>query len=98
MGVSGAVGTLTTHRKKPEEPRHWRTRRDDFEPVWPKILAWLETDPDATAKSLLDRLVVEDPHEFQPRQLRTLQRRVAEWRRAQASALIGRPDEAPDGQ
>ncbi len=87
-----------THRKKPKEARHWRTRRDDFEPVWPSLLVWLETDPDATAKSLLERLVVEDPHRFQPRQLRTLQRRVGEWRRVQASALLGWPEEAPDGQ
>ena len=87
-----------THRQKPKEPRHWRTRRDDFEPVWPMVVGWLETDPDATAKCLLDRLVAEDPYQFQPRQLRTLQRRVGEWRRAQASVLIGLPDEAPDGQ
>jgi len=87
-----------THRRKSTEERHWRTRRDDFEPVWPTILAWLETDPDATAKSLLQRLVAKDPHQFQPRQLRTLQRRIGEWRRTQASALLGRPNEAPDGQ
>ena len=87
-----------THRSKPTEERRWRTRRDDFEPVWPTVLAWLESDPDATAKSLLQRLVVEDPHQFQNRQLRTLQRRVGEWRRAQASALLGRPAEEPDGQ
>ena len=87
-----------THRARLKDTRHWRTRRDDFETVWPRILAWLESDPDATANDLLGRLVVEDPHQFQPRQLRTLQRRVGEWRRLKASALLGRPAEAPDGQ
>ena len=77
-----------THRRKPKESRHWRTHRDDFETVWPKILGWLDNTPDATAKSILERLVADDPHQFQHRQLRTLQRRVAEWRRDQASALL----------
>ena len=77
-----------THRAPAKEPRHWRTRPDDFELAWPVILGWLEADPDATAKSLLERLVAEKPDDFQPQQLRTLQRRVAAWRRDQATALL----------
>ena len=77
-----------THRAPAKEARQWRTRPDDFELAWPRILVWLDADPDATAKSLLERLVAENPDDFQPQQLRTLQRRVAEWRRAQATALL----------
>jgi hypothetical protein len=85
-----------THRKPRAQTRHWRTRRDDFEPIWPTVLTWLNDDPDATAKSLLARLVADDPRRFRPQQLRTLQRRVAEWRRERASALLGwAPSDAP---
>src|SRR5204863_5773208 len=45
-----------THRESAPAPRAWRTRKDPFEKVWPEILLWLQEDPDASAKSLLDRL------------------------------------------
>ena len=45
-----------THRSAPKPARHWRTRKDPFEEVWPTILGWLETDPDQTARQLLARL------------------------------------------
>ena len=77
-----------THRAPAKEPRQWRTRPDDFELAWPRILVWLDAEPDATAKSLLGRLVAENPNDFKPQQLRTLQRRVANWRRDQAIALL----------
>jgi hypothetical protein len=37
-----------THRAGPKPPRHWRTRSDPFDPVWPRVLTWLETEPDRT--------------------------------------------------
>jgi hypothetical protein len=45
-----------THRSGPKPARHWRTRKDPFETVWPRIVTWLEQEPDQTAKALLDRL------------------------------------------
>ncbi len=45
-------------------------------------------EPDRTAKELFQRLQVEHPGRFPDGQLRTLQRRVKEWRRAEAHRLI----------
>ena len=77
-----------THRQGASQPRVWRTRQDPFAGVWPEILLWLQEDPDATAKSLLERLHKEYPGRFPEGQLRTLQRRVREWRRMMARELV----------
>jgi len=77
-----------THRKAPAQARHWRTRKDPFKGVWSDILTWLEKEPDATAKSLFERLQRERPGMFQDSQLRTLQRRVRQWRHIMAKALV----------
>jgi len=77
-----------THRESVPQPRAWRTRSDPFERVWPEILLWLQEEPDATAKSLLERLDKKYPGQFPPGQLRTLQRRVRDWRRVLAHQLV----------
>lgn len=77
-----------THRKQSSKPRDWRTRENPFEGVWPKVLGWLEKDPDASAKALFDRLRLEHPGEFQDGQLRTLQRRVRQGRQIMAKTLV----------
>ena len=45
-----------THRKGPKPPRHWRTREDPFAAEWPRVVTWLESEPDRTAKELFARL------------------------------------------
>jgi hypothetical protein len=45
-------------------------------------------EPDRTAKDLYDRLREERPGEFSDGQLRTLQRRVKEWRRLAVRRLV----------
>jgi hypothetical protein len=77
-----------THRSEAPSPRTWRTRKDPFEAVWPEILLWLQQDPDATAKSLMERLQRAYPGRFAEGQLRTLQRRIREWRRVMARTLV----------
>lgn len=77
-----------THRKESDVPRYWRTRLDPFEDVWPEVLYWLGEEPDATAKSLFERLTVKYPGKFQGGQLRTLQRRIKEWRCVMARELV----------
>ncbi len=69
-------------------PRTWRTRQDPFAAVWPQVLRWLDAEPDATAKELFARLDADQPGEFKPGQLRTLQRRVHEWRQERARELV----------
>jgi hypothetical protein len=77
-----------THRKAPSKPRWWRTRKDPFESVWQEVLLWFEDDPDTTAKALFERLQGKYPDRFIPGQLRTLQRRIRQWRRAVARDLV----------
>ena len=77
-----------THRRALHKPRSWRTREDPFKSVWPEILERLQAEPDATAKSLFKDLQEEYPEQFSDGQLRTLQRRVREWRHVMAKQLV----------
>jgi hypothetical protein len=77
-----------THRSEARSPRTWRTRKDPFETVWPEVLLWLQQDPELTAKSLMERLQRDYPGQFAEGQLRTLQRRIREWRRVMARTLV----------
>jgi hypothetical protein len=77
-----------THRNPPSSPRSWRTRKDPFDEVWPEILVWLQEAPDSTAKSLMGRLHQVYAGRFPEGQLRTLQRRIREWRHVMARSLV----------
>jgi hypothetical protein len=97
-GLSGFVASLTTvwrngevrptHRKRNSGPRNYRTRVDPFEAVWPRVQLWLNEQPDANAKDLFIRLQESTPGTFPPGQLRTLQRRVKQWRGEIARQLV----------
>ena len=78
-----------THRKQADAIRGWRTRSDPFEHTKPIIEHWLETESTVTANEMLDRLIVMVPDAYAGKaQLRTLQRRVKQWRAAKAKELI----------
>ena len=79
-------------RVKP--PRHWRTRKDPFEGVWCDVLGWLQADPDTSAMALLGRLQADHPDRFSRANLRTLQRRVQQWRGIMANKLVYAASEA----
>ena len=76
-----------THRKPTTGPRQWRTRSDPFANTWPLVEKWLDDQPDANAKELLRRLQLVDAG-LPDNLLRTLQRRVREWRTAVARRLV----------
>lgn len=63
-----------------KEPRGWRTREDPFEADWPVLAEMLTDAPELEAKTLFEVLVADKPDRYEPGQLRTLQRRVSEWR------------------
>jgi hypothetical protein len=96
--LSGFVASLSsvwrdgevrpTHRKRTTGPRTYRTRVDPFEAVWPQVQLWLNEQPDANAKDLFLRLQESMPGAFPPGQLRTLQRRVKQWRSEIARQLV----------
>jgi hypothetical protein len=78
-----------THRKRSNGPRTYRTRVDPFEAVWPQVEQWLHERPEASAKDLFLRLQESSmPGAFPPGQLRTLQRRVKQWRSQIARQLV----------
>src|SRR6185295_5896742 len=77
-----------THRKQFEGPRRWCTRPDPFETVWHFVQEWLSDEPTATAKELSERLQTRMPGMFPIGQLRTLQRRVKQWRTDIARRLV----------
>lgn len=77
-----------THRKGEAKTRYWRTREDPFKDVWTDILLWLQKEPDSIAKMILQKLNEKYPGKFDDKLLRTLQRRVGEWRRTMARRLV----------
>jgi len=87
----------TQHRREPQSGRLWRTRRDPFADVWPVLLGWLEERPDMEAKEMLKRLQPSGYGSYTDGQLRTLQRRVREWRRRIAHDLVYGTDVAQVG-
>jgi len=64
----------------PRGPRTWRTRPDPFAAVWEEIRQALSAHPERTAKEVLLNLQQRYPEQFSAGQLRTLQRRVQNWR------------------
>jgi transposase InsO family protein len=60
--------------------RAWRTRADPFSEDWPGLKTRLVDAPELEAKTLFEFLVAQHPDRYEPGQLRTLQRRILEWR------------------
>jgi hypothetical protein len=86
-----------THRKAEGASNYrGRARLLCFEDVWPEVLYWLSEEPDATAKLLFERLMIKYPDKFNSGQLRTLQRRVKEWRHVMARELVFACNESED--
>ena len=68
------------------KPRTWRTREDPFEEDWAEIAERLSEAPELESKALFEDLCEQYPERYQEGQLRTLQRRIKQWR-----ALYGPP-------
>lgn len=66
--------------------RSWRTRPDRFERVWEELRQQIETNPGLEAKTLFQELQRKHPGEFADGQLRTLQRRLKQWRATEGPA------------
>jgi hypothetical protein len=64
----------------------WRTRRDPFETVWEQIVELIKNNPGLEAKTIFAYLQRQKPGEYQDGQLRTLQRRMKQWRATQGPA------------
>ena len=62
------------------QERAYRTREDAFAEIWEEVRPKLELNSGLQAKTLFKDLQRRHPGKFQDGQLRTLQRRVKEWR------------------
>ena len=71
------LGELPSELK---EVRKYRTRADPFEKDWAEVEKKLEGAPELEAKTLFEWLCERDGVEYQEGQLRTLQRRISNWR------------------
>ncbi|MCY4674212.1 MAG: IS21 family transposase, partial [Bacteroidetes bacterium] len=60
--------------------RTHRTRADVFEKVWGEVVGYLQENSGLEVKALFAHLQRKYPGQFKPGQLRTLQRRVKQWR------------------
>lgn len=78
-----------THRKRTGTTQWWRTRNDPFEQTWPMINQWLNSETTITPKEIIGRLALIAPDTYaEGNQLRTLQRRIKQWRAEKVKNLI----------
>jgi hypothetical protein len=71
------LGQLPSEQR---QPRPYRTRQDPFAEDWPVVVEMLTEAPTLQPKTLFDWLCEQVPGKYQPGQLRTLQRKVAQWK------------------
>jgi len=64
----------------------WRTRPDPFAEVWPRVEEQLTLNPGLLAKTVFAWLQAQYPARFDDGQVRTLQRRIKQWRAVQGPA------------
>ena len=76
-------GHLPSERKT---DRNWRTRPDGFEQVWEEVRQQIDANPGLEAKTLFQELQRKYPGEYADGQLRTLQRRLKQWRATEGPA------------
>jgi transposase InsO family protein len=71
----------TADSSRYDRDRDWRTREDPLDAVWSsELLPLLENEPSLTGTTLLDYLEDHYPEHYDQRVLRTLQRRVKQWK------------------
>ncbi len=66
--------------KRDSSTRHWRTRNDPFAAVWEEVTVQLGSNPELQALTLLEWLQDTYPGQYPDKLLRTLQRRIKDWR------------------
>src|ERR1700740_1564248 len=76
------IGTDPVLPSQRDRTRRYRTRQDPFAEVWrEELVPMLQAIPSLRATTLLEELQQHHPGRYPDRLLRSLQRRVAHWRR-----------------
>lgn len=79
----------TTRYQEAARNRAWRTRPDPFADVWSEIEWELKEEASLQSNEILRRLQLRHPGRFPDHQIRTLQRRVRDWRLQQMKESVG---------
>ena len=70
------------------KPKRLRRRPDPFAAVTTTLREWFKAEPWHTSREFLERLQAEHPGVYPDGRLRTLQRRLKEWRRDAAHRMV----------
>ncbi len=81
-------GEVRPTRVAKAKPKRSRRRPDPFAAVTVELRGWFEAEPWHTSRELLERLQAQCPGIYPDGQLRTLQRRLKEWRREAAHQMV----------
>jgi hypothetical protein len=87
-------GEVRPTSKPKEKARRGRRRPDPFVTVTALMRGWFEAEPWRTSRELFERLQAEQPGAYPDGQLRTLQRRLKDWRREMAHKMVFEADTA----
>jgi transposase len=72
---------LSTLPSEHHRIREWRTRTDPLAGVWEEVASQLQRNPTTSATAVLSAAVVAHPESLSRTQLRTLQRRIKNWKK-----------------
>ena len=100
-GISVRSGRRIEQGTRDPAPRTWRTRQDPLAAVWElHLVPLLARAPDLTGLTLLEYLEDTFPGQYDGRVLRTLQRRVQQWKAVHGpdKAVIFRQEAEPGRQ
>ncbi len=85
VGKYERLGKLPSELK---QARTYRTRSDPFAADWDELVQMLQNAPELEAKTLFDWLCERNRGQYPEGQLRTLQRRVSQWRVLNQNQLL----------
>lgn len=77
------IGALPSEIKKDHT---WKTRPDPFETVWEELKGMLQRNGGLEAKTIFEDLQRKNHGQYQDGQLRTLQRKIRDWRATEGPA------------
>lgn len=88
MAVRTALKYRTTNQlpSQSKQEHAWRTRLDPFAKEWARVVELLQANPGLEAKTIFEYLQREHEGIYQEGQLRTLQRRIKQWRAVEGPA------------
>ncbi len=81
-------GEIRPTSRTKETKKRGRRRPDPLATVTAELRAWFDAEPWRTSRELFERLQMAHPGKFPDGQLRTLQRRVKDWRRERSHEMV----------